>query len=114
MIVHIMCMYNSKHVCTWDESLPYVQHIYNRALHSSTSHSPFQVGLGFQSLGPIDVTLPIETTQTKSSHVYSNTKKATRFIERIQHIHQHVHEILQKANAKYKQSHDQHQVPHMF
>ena len=27
-------MYNSKHPRTWDESLPYVQHNYNRALHS--------------------------------------------------------------------------------
>ena len=41
MIVHILCMYNSKHPCTWDESLPYVQHSYNWALHSSTDHNPF-------------------------------------------------------------------------
>jgi hypothetical protein len=41
MIVHIMCMYYSKHFHPWDESLPYVQHIYNRALHSSTNNIPF-------------------------------------------------------------------------
>jgi hypothetical protein len=41
MIVHILCMYNSKHPRAWDESLPYVQHNYNQALHSSTSHNPF-------------------------------------------------------------------------
>ena len=29
MVVHILCMYNSKHSRTWDESLPYVYHIYN-------------------------------------------------------------------------------------
>jgi hypothetical protein len=63
MIVHILCMYNFKNPRTWDESLPYVQHIYNKALHSSTDHSPFQVGLGFQPLGPIDVALPLATTQ---------------------------------------------------
>jgi hypothetical protein len=51
-------MYNSKHPRTWDESLPYVQHNYNQALHSSTSHNPFQVGLGFQPLCPIDVAMP--------------------------------------------------------
>jgi hypothetical protein len=107
MIVHIMHMYNSKHPPTWDESLPYVQHNYNRALHSSTDHSPFQVG-------PIDVALPLAITQAKSSHVQLEADKATKFIEWIQHIHQQVHEILQKSNAKYKQRHDQHRVPHKF
>jgi hypothetical protein len=34
MIVHILCMYNSKHPLTWDESLPYVEHSYIQALHS--------------------------------------------------------------------------------
>jgi hypothetical protein len=64
MIVHILHMYNSKHPRTWDESLPYVQHSYNRALHSSTGHNPFQVGLGFQPLGPIYVALPLVVTST--------------------------------------------------
>jgi hypothetical protein len=63
MIVHILCMYNSKHSRTWDESLFYVQHNYNRSLHSSIDHSPFQVGLGFQPLGPIDVVMPLASTQ---------------------------------------------------
>jgi hypothetical protein len=114
MIVHILRMYNSKIPRTWDESLPYVQHSYNRALNSSTVHSPFQVGLGVQPLGPIDVALPLATTPTYSSHVQSETDKATKLIERIQHIHQHVHEILQKSNAKNKQCHNQHRVPHQF
>jgi hypothetical protein len=94
MIVHILRMYNSKNPCTWDESLPYVHKSYNRAPHSSTSHSPFQVGLGFKPLGPIDVALPMETKKTNSSHVHYETDKATRFIERIRHIRQQVHEIL--------------------
>jgi hypothetical protein len=68
MIMHIPHMYNSKHLRTWDESLLYVQHNYNRSIHSSTDHSPFQVGLGFQPLGPMDVALPLMTTQEDSSH----------------------------------------------
>jgi hypothetical protein len=67
MIVHILCMYNSKNPRTWDESLPFVHHSYNRALHSSTIHDPFQVGLGFQPLGPIDVALAFSVTSTDSS-----------------------------------------------
>jgi hypothetical protein len=67
MIVHILHMYNSNNPQTWDESLPYVQHSYDRALHSSTDHIPFQVGLGFQPLGPIDVALPLVVTSIDSS-----------------------------------------------
>jgi hypothetical protein len=88
MVVHILRMYNSKHPCTWDESLPYVQHSYNRALHSSTNHSPFQVELGFQLLGPIDVALPLAVSSTDSSPVPTEAEKSTQFIERIHHIRQ--------------------------
>lgn len=47
MIVHILHMYNTKHPHMWDESLPYVQHNYNRYIHISIGHNPFQLGLGF-------------------------------------------------------------------
>jgi hypothetical protein len=114
MIVHILRMYNSNYPHTWDESLPYVHHNYNRALHRSTSHNPFQVGLRFQPSYPIDVALALATTPTKPSHVQFDANKATKFIEWIKHIRQQVHDILQKANAKYKQCHDQHLVPHKF
>jgi hypothetical protein len=52
-------------------------HSYNRALHSSTGHSPFQVGLGFQPLGPIDVALPLAVTSTDSSPAPTEAKKLT-------------------------------------
>ena len=86
MIVHILRMYNSKHPRTWDESFPYVQHSYNRALHSSTNHSPFQVGLGFLPLCLIDVAMPFGATQADSSHVQSKVSKANKFTKRIQQI----------------------------
>eukprot|EP00253_Pinus_taeda_P016195 PITA_16195 len=43
MIINILHMYNSERPHTWDESLPYVQHNYNWAFHSSTRHNPFQI-----------------------------------------------------------------------
>ena len=66
----------------------------------STDHNPFQVGLGFQPLGPIDVALPLAVTSTDSYPTPNEANKATRFIERIQHIHQQVQDILQKSNDK--------------
>jgi hypothetical protein len=107
-------MYNYKHPCTWDENLSYVHHIYNRALHTFIGHNPYQVELGFHLLGPIDVELPLATIKTDSTHVHSETKKATRFIDRIQHIRQQVQDILHKSNSKYNSCHDQHRVPHQF
>ena len=92
-------MYNSKHLDTWDDNLHYVQHNYNKAIHNSIGHNPFQVCLGFQPLGPINVALPLESTQDESSHAKIEADKVTWFIEKIQHIHQQVHDILQKANA---------------
>lgn len=86
MIVHILRMYNSKHPRTWDESIPYLQHCYNRSLHSLTSCGPFQVGLGFQPLCLIDVAMPHATTQAESTHVLSEADKQTIFIECIKHI----------------------------
>lgn len=59
MIIHILRMYHSKHPRTWDESLPYVQHSYNRAIHSSSGHNPFEVCLGYQPLAPMDVAIPL-------------------------------------------------------
>jgi uncharacterized protein YkvS len=41
MIVNIVYMYNYNHLCTWDESIPYVHHSYNRSIHSSIDHIPF-------------------------------------------------------------------------
>eukprot|EP00253_Pinus_taeda_P027199 PITA_27199 len=64
----------------------------------------------------------LDTKLTKSTSFHpqiddqtkSETDKATSFIEHIQHIHQQFHDILEKSNTKYKQRHDQHQVPHKF
>ena len=41
MFMHILRIYNSKHPCTRDDNLRYVQHNYNKAIHSPTGHNLF-------------------------------------------------------------------------
>lgn len=77
-------------------------------------HSPFQDMLGFHPLCLIYVAIPFEATHAYSAHVHSEADRDNNLIEHIQHIHQQVHDILDKANAKYKQHDDQHWVLHKF
>jgi len=44
----------------WEELLPHIEFAYNRVLHSTTSHSPFEVVYGFNPLTPLDL-LPLPT-----------------------------------------------------
>ena len=46
-LVHLLRRYNQRHPKTWDDNVPYIQHCYNRAIHSSTNQLPFEVCLGF-------------------------------------------------------------------
>jgi hypothetical protein len=43
-----------------------------------------------------------------------DTNKDKRFIQKIQQVHQAIHEQLDKIQAKYKERHDKHQVDHQF
>jgi len=114
MIVHILRMYNSKHPCTWDEIIPYIQHIYNKYLHNSIGHIPFYMCLEFQPLAPMDVDLPITIAHEESFHDEKKVDRVAKFVECIQHIQQQVHDIFHISNDEYKQRHDQHRVPHKF
>jgi hypothetical protein len=62
MILHILCMYNSKNPCTWAENITYVQHSYNIAFHNSLGQNPLHMCLGFHPLVCIDVSLPITSS----------------------------------------------------
>jgi hypothetical protein len=53
-IVHLLRAYCNKHPKLWDEHLCYVQHVYNRAKHSSTHISPFETCLGYLQKSPLD------------------------------------------------------------
>jgi hypothetical protein len=109
-VVHILRGYCSKHPKLWDESLHYVQHAYNRALHSSTNRSPFETCFGYLPKSPMDFMFGEEDKEDG----HDDANKAIKFIQRIQKIHEAVQDQLEKSQAKYKMRHDKHRVDHHF
>jgi hypothetical protein len=47
-----------KNLKLWEEILPHVEFAYNRAVHSTTKFSPFEIAYGFNPTAPIDL-LPL-------------------------------------------------------
>ena len=87
-----------------------MQHAYNHAKHSSTQRSPFETCFGFIPKYPLDFVFGKDIAVDG----HSDVDKATKFIEKIQEIHQVVQEQLEKSQAKYKARHEKHQMEHSF
>ena len=54
IVVHLLRGYCGKYPKRWDEQLHYIQHAYNRAIHSSTKRSPFETCFGYLPKSPLD------------------------------------------------------------
>jgi hypothetical protein len=78
----------------WKECLPYVEFAYNRAEHSITKVSPFQVVYGFNPHAPIDL-LPLPTTEC----VHIDAKECADFILK---LHASTKENIEKMTEKYR------------
>ncbi|OMO90520.1 reverse transcriptase [Corchorus capsularis] len=49
-----------ENIRTWEDCLPHVEFAYNRSIHSTTGHSPFETVYGFNPLTPLDLlSLPL-------------------------------------------------------
>lgn len=109
-VIQLLKGYCSKHPKLWDDHLCYVQHVYNRAKHSSTQRSPFEICFGFIPRSPLNFVFSKDITVDG----HSDVDKATRFIKQIQEIYQAMQEQLEQSQAKYKARHDKHQIEHRF
>ena len=50
-----------KNLKTWDDCLPFIEFAYNRAMHTATSYSPFEIVYDFNPLTPLDLMpLPVD------------------------------------------------------
>jgi hypothetical protein len=88
IVVHLLRAYCSKHPKLWDEHLHYVQHVYNRAKHSSTQMSPFEACFGYFPKSPLDFIFRKDIVVDGQYDI----DRAEKFIEQIQSIHQVVQE----------------------
>jgi len=82
----------SKNIKSWDERLSFVEFAYNRAIHSTTHCSPFEVVYGFNPLTPLDL-LPIPSNMFVSD-------AATSKADLIKTLHKEVKERIKNQNFK--------------
>jgi hypothetical protein len=82
-----------KNLNMWEECLPHVEFAYNRATHSTTKVSPFQVVYGFNPRAPIDI-LPLPT----SERIHDDAKERAEFILK---MHETTKHNIEKMTKKY-------------
>jgi len=70
-----------KNLKSWEECLPFVEFVYNRIVHSTTSFSPFKIVYGFNPLTPIDlIPLPFE------EKVSLDDEKKTKMVRQLHEV----------------------------
>ena len=82
-VIHLLRGYCRKHPKLWDEQLHYIQHAYNRAKHSSTNTSPFEVCFCYLPRSPLEFFFEKDV----SIDGHSDIDKSRKFIEKIQLLH---------------------------
>ena len=78
----------------WEECLPHVEFAYNRAEHSTTKVSPFQVVYGFNPRASIDL-LPLPSTE----RTHSDARERADFIRK---LHETTQANIERINEKYR------------
>jgi hypothetical protein len=89
----------------------YIQHCYNKAIHS-TGMSPFETCLGYFPPSPLYFVYGQQGGVRED--ITRDVLKVEKFVEKIKKIHLQVHEILNTSQEKYKARHDQHRTYKTF
>ena len=83
-----------KNIKSWEECLPHVEFAYNRAVHSTTGCSPFEIVYGFNPLTPLDL-LPLPNN---SVFKHKDAQVKADFVKK---MHEQVKAQIEKKMASY-------------
>jgi hypothetical protein len=75
--------------------LIYIQHYYNREIHTSTGKSPFETCFGYFPPSPLDVVYGKQGGVRED--LTGDALKAEKIVEKIRQIHLQVQETLKKS-----------------
>lgn len=95
-----------KNLKNWEECLPFLEFAYNRAIHSVTCCSPFEIVYGFNPLTPLDL-LPLSPNQ------YTNINAESK-VEMMQKLHKEIKQSIEKNNNKVANRVNKHRKPMIF
>ena len=91
-LVQLLRALISRNLKSWEDLLPYVEFAYNRAVHSTTHISPFEIVYGFNPLTPIDL-IPLPLNKLVSVDGSSRA-------DLVKKLHKQVKERIEKQNVK--------------
>ena len=78
---------------SWEECLPYIEFAYNRAIHSATKKSPFEVVYGINPTTPLDL-----APRPMTSHEDFDANTRAQYIRE---LHDQVRQQLEKRTEQY-------------
>ena len=83
--------------------MPFAEFAYNRAVHSSTSHTPFEIVYGINPLSPLDL-VPLPVNDRSSIDGAKKAELMKKIHARVkQNIEQRNEQMARKANKSRKQ-----------
>jgi len=81
IVVQLLRDYYGKHPTSWDEHIEYIQHSYNRIIHSSINKSPFETYLVIHHL-PLWIVY-LDSKRIKEIHLRKRKRKLKILLKRL-------------------------------
>jgi hypothetical protein len=81
-LTQLLCTVIHKNLKAWEDCLPFIEFEYNRAMHTTTSYSPFEIVYGFNPLTPLDL-MPLPVDGRSSLDGQKNAELVKSLHERV-------------------------------